>query len=97
MEDGEPKLNEHGRPIMKDDKWEFARQKRYGGPGDVEIASATEDGTTVVELAIPGTDGTFPLRIGPNHTFAQAIYVGIPERGAVSIYEPYTLFQITAE
>ena len=97
VEDGKPKLDDRGKPVMEDEKWEFARTKRFGGPEDVEIASTTDGGKTVVEVAIPSSNGAFPLRIGPNHTFAQTIYVGIPGRGAVSIYEPYTLFQVTAE
>ena len=97
MENGEPKRNERGRRVFEEEEWVFTRKKQFGGPEDIKIATAEKDGTTVIEVAIPNADETFPLRIGPNHTFAQAIYVGIPGRGAVSVYEPYAFFQVTAE
>jgi hypothetical protein len=97
MEDGTQKVDKRGKPVFEQEEWKFDRVKHFGGPEDVAIACSTVDGTTTIEIAIPNGRTAFPLRIGPNHTLAHAVYFGMPEQGVISIYEPCTLFQLTAE
>jgi hypothetical protein len=97
MENGKQKVDKKGKPVFEQEEWTFERNKHFGGPGDVTIASSTVDGTTTIEIAIPNGKTTFPLRIGPNHTLAHAVYFAMPEQGVISVYEPCTLFRLTAE
>ncbi len=98
---GAPSIRKH--KVKKDDdteieeEWRFKTTKRYGGKEDVTAASTTSANRRFIEFAIPNGDATFPIQVGPNHTFSHAIYVGIPDKGAVPVYEAYTLFKLTAE
>ncbi len=107
FDEGNPVTRTHKAKVMKDGKeveeaeeWSFIREKRYGTKDDIKFASTTLGDnirTDTIEIAIPNGDGTFPIQIGPKHTFAHAIYVGIPDKGAVPVYEAYTMFHMECQ
>ena len=91
------KVMKEGKEETVDDKWSFATKKRFGTKDDIKIASGRDGNASIIEIAIANATGVFPIQIGPNHTFSHAIYVGVPEKGAIPVYEGYHLFKLTAE
>jgi hypothetical protein len=104
FDDGNPynrtrkiKVKKDGKEVEEDEKWSFDQDKRFGTEKDISFESVVENGARVIEIAIPNGKGKFPVQVGPGHVFSHAIYVGIPEKGAVPVYEAYTLFHIECQ
>lgn len=88
---------DNGNPIQwtdrdTKDEWSFERPRWYGDKDGLEFAASADGAVQRLELAIPNGKGTFPIQAGPGHPIGLAVYVSIPDKGAVSMYEPYTFF-----
>ncbi|MEW6747743.1 MAG: fibronectin type III domain-containing protein [Planctomycetota bacterium] len=79
-----------------EEPWVFQRPKIYGDWHDITYVSTADGNKKLVEIAIPNGTGKMPIQIGPGHTAAICVDVGVG-RGTLSIYEPQTLFRTTAE
>ncbi len=91
-----------GRPLTWTDPrtgraYTWARPKMYGDWRDVTFRSSAANGRRVFELALPNGAGKLPIQAGPGHPVALAFYIRLADGGALSVYEPYTLFATTWE
>jgi len=93
-DNGKPFRN---RPKKGEEQWEFQRPKIFGDWHDIKYVSTVSGNSKILEIAVPNGTGKTPVQIGPGHTAAICVDIGVNNTGTVSIYEPQTLFRTTAE
>ena len=74
-----------GRWPWFDDKHDFIKPEAY------LFASSRKDGVDVFEFACPRNE-MCGLSLRPGEEIGMALYIGIPERGAISLFEPWNIF-----
>jgi hypothetical protein len=79
-----------GRWPWFDNKHEFVK------PDVFPFASARADGADVLEFALPRNE-MCGLSLRRGETVGMALYIGIPDKGAISLFEPWSLFDSTLE
>jgi len=74
-----------GRWPWFDNKHEFVK------PDLFPFASSRKDGADVFELAVPKNE-MCGLSLKPGEEVGMALYIGIPGKGAISLFEPWNIF-----
>lgn len=73
-----------------DDKHEFL------GPDDIEFASGATEGVQRFEIGIP-RNPDLKLDLESGEEIGLAVYIGLPERGSIAVFEPYNIFDSVLE
>ena len=71
-----------------DDKHEFVKAEVY------PFASSTHGKTVFFEVALPRNE-MCGLKLQEGEEIGMALYIGIPDKGAISLFEPWSLFDST--
>jgi len=74
-----------GRWPWFDDKHDFIKPEAY------PFAASKKDGAACFEFACPRNE-MCGLSLKPGEEVGMALYIGIPERGAISLFEPWNIF-----
>jgi len=77
-----------GRWPWFDDKHDFIKPEVY------PFASSTAGGTVFFEFALPRNE-VCGLQLKEGEEVGMALYIGIPDRGAISLFEPWNIFDAT--
>ena len=77
-----------GRWPWFDDKHEFVKAEVY------PFASSTDGKTVFFEFALPRNE-MCGLKLQEGEEIGMALYIGIPDKGAISLFEPWSLFDST--
>jgi hypothetical protein len=65
-------------------------------PEDLDFASSAAPGVQRFEIAIP-RNPELGLDLAPGEEVGLMVYIGLPERGSIAIFEPYNIFDSVLE
>ena len=74
-----------GRWPWFDDKHEFVK------PDVFPFASSRRDGVDYFEFGLPRNE-MCGLELKPGEEIGMALYIGLPDKGAISLFEPWSIF-----
>ncbi|MBN1916547.1 MAG: 6-bladed beta-propeller [Verrucomicrobia bacterium] len=72
----------------------FDDQHVYLRPDELRFASSVKDGQQVFELAVPRRD-ILGLYLKRGEEIGLMLYIGLPGKGPISVFEPYQIFDST--
>ncbi len=72
----------------------FDNQHIYLKPDELRFASSAKGKRQVFELAVPRRD-ILGLHLKREEEIGLMLYIGLPDRGAISVFEPYSIFDST--
>jgi len=74
------------------DRWPFFDNRHEHARPDAFPFAARRDGEDVcIELACPRSEAC-GLKLTPGEEIGMALYIGLPDKGAISLFEPWNLF-----